>query len=427
MKSCVQTVAAKKRAKCLFLRQMTAPKDIRIDDFTYALPDERIAHYPLALRDSSKLLVYDNGAVQHSQYNAIAQLLPAETLLVFNNTKVVQARLHFRKPTGGLVEIFCLEPAGQNDITLAMAQTGTVDWTCMVGGAKKWKEGLLHLDFEIDGKQFNVTAEKIDQIKSAFVIRLCWEPTELSFSEVLTYAGQLPLPPYMNRQAEADDLERYQTVYAKHNGSVAAPTAGLHFTPTVIADLQAKNIAVEYTTLHVGAGTFRPVKADQMADHDMHYEHLQIDADFLVRLCAQKGPIGAVGTTSLRTLESLYWLGVKVAHGHTDLNLHQWEPYELDASNISAFEAIQQLLSHLKKQGKTQLITKTQLLIAPGYQFKMVDILVTNFHQPKSTLLLLVAAFVGTTWRSIYDTALSSDYRFLSYGDGCLLFRSNKQ
>lgn len=405
---------------------MIAPRDIRINDFTYNLPDDKIAHYPLDKRDSSKLLVYNNGDVQHLHYNAIADELPAETLLVFNNTKVVQARLHFRKPTGGLVEIFCLEPAGQNDITKAMAQTGTVDWTCMVGGAKKWKEGLLHLDFEVNGQQFNVTAEKMDQLKSAFVIRLRWEPKELSFSEVLTYAGQLPLPPYMNRQAEADDLERYQTVYAKHNGSVAAPTAGLHFTQHVFEKLQAKNIEVAYTTLHVGAGTFRPVKADQMADHDMHYEHLQVDADFLRRLIAQKGPLGAVGTTSLRTLESLYWLGVKVAHKHTDLTLHQWEPYELDASNISAAEALQHLLSYLEEQGKTQLLTKTQLLIAPGYQFKMVDVLVTNFHQPQSTLLLLVAAFVGEQWRSIYDTALANDYRFLSYGDGCLLFRSTQ-
>ncbi len=409
---------------------MKAPKDIRISDFTYVLPDEKIAHYPLSNRDASKLLVFNEGDISHHHYKNLHEHLPSGTLLVLNDTKVVQARLHFRKPTGGLVEIFCLEPKGQQDITQAMAQSESVDWTCMVGGAKKWKDGLLHLTLEGSDIDLNVSAEKIEQQKSAYTIRMKWEPSHLSFSEVLDLAGQLPLPPYMNRKAEASDLERYQTVYAKFDGSVAAPTAGLHFTDNVFSSLKENGVEIAHTTLHVGAGTFRPVKAEQMENHDMHFEQIQVDVALLHKLRDQSGPLGAVGTTSLRTLETLYWIGVKLYHkpslAANELTVTQWEPYELSTDGISSKDAIEAIIKYLKTKNTSQLITKTQLLIAPGYRFRMVDLLVTNFHQPHSTLLLLVAAFAGKEWKAIYDSALSENYRFLSYGDGCLLFRKSE-
>lgn len=410
---------------------MSSPRNISINDYTYDLPEEKIAQYPLPKRDESKLLIYDNGEISDSQYKSLDTLLQPDALVVFNNTRVVRARLRFRKPTGGGVEIFCLEPYGKADITQAMAQTESVDWTCMVGGAKKWKEGLLYLTLEVDGKELEVTAEKLEVLTSAFVIRLRWNNTEMAFSDVLHHVGKLPLPPYMNRDAEESDLERYQTVYAEHKGSVAAPTAGLHFTDDLLHRMNNKGIQTAYTTLHVGAGTFRPVKAENMDGHDMHYEHLQIDLALIEQLINAKGPIGAVGTTSLRTLESLYWMGSKVnANPETqraELTVTQWEPYEKLDGNLSRTEALQALAEYIRAQNKTRIFTKTQLLIAPGYTFRTIDFLITNFHQPQSTLLLLVSAFIGDDWRKVYNHALANDYRFLSYGDGCLLQRRERR
>lgn len=405
---------------------MTDPKNISIQDYTYTLPEERIARYPLPQRDASKLLLYRNGEISEDIYKNLPAHLPADSLLVFNNTKVVEARLLFQKPTGGVIEIFCLEPHAQYaDITTAMLQKGKVLWHCLVGGASKWKPGQV-LKKEITGADSIITlqARYTEKLPGSFVIELKWEPAHLSFAELLHHAGAVPLPPYIKRAAEESDKERYQTVYAHTDGSVAAPTAGLHFTEQIFADLKSKNIQIEFVTLHVGAGTFKPVKSDTMEGHDMHAEWIDVSATFIEQLIEslQKNII-AVGTTSLRTIESLYWLGRKPERNSGVLTLHQWEPYEMTDKNITTQEALSQLLSWMKKNKLTRLIAKTQLLIAPGYDFKIVKGLITNFHQPQSTLLLLVAALTGSDWKKIYDYALEHNFRFLSYGDGSLLWR----
>lgn len=405
------------------------PKHLSIAGFTYDLPPERIAKYPLEERDNSKLLVYKSGKITTSSYSSIAEFLPEGSLLVFNNTKVVEARLLFQKPTGGVIEIFCLEPDDQyTDITSAMLQKGNVKWKCLVGGASKWKHGMkLQKEVFENGKTFIVEAAIAGRLSDSFIIELSWQPQELSFAEILHLAGFIPLPPYLHRDVEEEDKNRYQTIYAKHEGSVAAPTAGLHFTDAVFEKLAAKNIQKEFVTLHVGAGTFKPVKAETMDEHEMHAEFIDVSAETIERLVNHLDKtIVAVGTTSLRTIETLFWMGVKVTRkpesSFDEITIHQWDPYEIEQTNVAAIDALNNLLQWMSKKGLKRILSKTQILIAPGYQLKIAKGIITNFHQPQSTLLLLVAAIVGEQWKSIYQYAMDNDFRFLSYGDGCLLW-----
>ncbi|MFZ6024783.1 MAG: S-adenosylmethionine:tRNA ribosyltransferase-isomerase [Bacteroidota bacterium] len=411
---------------------MKHPKDLSILDFTYDLPDERIARYPLAERDQSKLLVYRNQQITSAAYYNLPSLLPANSLLVFNNTKVVEARLYFKKETGSVIEIFCLEPDDRYpDITTAMLQKQEVYWKCLVGAAKKWKESLLSLSFVYHGTPVSLNAEKSEQVQDYYIISFKWDNPDISFADVLHAAGNLPLPPYMNRAAETADHERYQTVYAKHDGSVAAPTAGLHFTESLIESLNAADIHTTFVTLHVGAGTFKPVKAQLMQHHDMHAEFIDVSVDTIQEIISHLAEnIVAVGTTSLRTLESLYWLGVKIIQNpgisSSALTVHQWDPYETDIT-IDSLTALNALLQWMTTKKIQRVITKTSIIVAPGYRFRIINGLITNFHQPQSTLLLLVAAITGADWKKIYDHALHHEFRFLSYGDGCLLWCSGQE
>lgn len=412
---------------------MKHPSTLSIQDFEYELPTNRIARYPLAERDASKLLVYQKGKISQTSYAKIASEIPANSLLVFNNTRVVEARLLFSKETGGIIEVFCLEPGSQYpDITTAMAQRGKVYWKCLVGGAKKWKEGKLSCNITHHGKSVQIEVEKSEQLNDYFILQFNWSAPELNFAEILHAAGAIPLPPYLNRATEESDKERYQTIYAKKKGSVAAPTAGLHFTDTVFNELKNKDIDTTYVTLHVGAGTFKPVKADTMQDHEMHAEFIEVTPTTIQQLINQlKEGIIAVGTTSLRTIESLYWLGVKTCLdpkiSKENLTLLQWEAYELAQHQTDVKTALKALMKWLDYQQIPKLITKTQIIIAPGYQFKIAKGLITNFHQPKSTLLLLVAAITGDDWRKIYEYAMENEFRFLSYGDGSLLWINEKK
>lgn len=408
---------------------MTDPRTLSIKDFTYSLPEERIAKYPLAERDASKLLIYKDGIISEDIYSNIADRIPANSLLVFNDTKVVEARLLFQKPTGGVIEIFCLEPHEQYpDITTAMLQHEKVLWHCLIGGASKWKHGqILEKKIIHHSKELLLHARYVGKAGDSFVIELSWNDPDLSFAEVLHLFGAIPLPPYIKRNVEASDAERYQTVYAHHDGSVAAPTAGLHFTRSIFKKLQEKNIDKDFVTLHVGAGTFKPVKSDTMQNHEMHAEHFTVSKSLIQSLLDHLDKkIVAVGTTSLRTLESLYWLGVKqsiVDSRESIVEITQWEVYENNQQAISSKEALNNLIKWMDKKGFDKLTAKTKIMIAPGYQFKIVNGLVTNFHQPQSTLLLLVAAFIGDNWRRVYDYASDNNFRFLSYGDGTLLWR----
>jgi len=402
------------------------PRNIRIHDYSYFLPEEKIARYPVATRDSSKLLIYKAGNIQEDVYKNIASHLPENAHIIFNDTKVIEARLHFQKPTGGVIEIFCLEPSDQYpDITTAMTQHSTVLWNCLIGGASKWKHGMiLEKKLKTLGNEVILTARIHAREKDTFIIEFNWTPPTFAFAEVLHMAGAIPLPPYIKREAEPDDAERYQTIYARESGSVAAPTAGLHFSPAIFSELESKRIKTDFITLHVGAGTFKPVKSETMDAHEMHPEFFEVGIEFIQSLLSSRERI-AVGTTTARTLESIYWLGVKTIQDPEidlqQLHLEQWEAYDLP-QNISVEDAITHLLDWMKKNQFDNLITKTKLLIAPGYQIRIFNILVTNFHQPESTLLLLVAAVAGKDWRKIYDHALQHEYRFLSYGDGCLIY-----
>lgn len=405
------------------------PKEISIKDFTYDLPEHLIAKYPLPNRDASRLLIWKNEQIIEDIYRNLDQYLPSNSLLVFNNTRVVAARLLFQKPTGATIEIFCLEPHHKYpDITTAMSTTGSVTWICLVGGASKWKPGaILEKKIPHGNSELILHATYIEKIQDSFAIELSWNEPGLSFAEVLHLAGVMPLPPYIKRKAEQEDEERYQTIYAKHEGSVAAPTAGLHFTDELFMKLNAKNITRSFVTLHVGAGTFQPVKSDTLGEHPMHIEFIDVTVESIRNLIAHIDThITAVGTTSLRTIESLYWLGCKVLNEPEihpeELTVKQWDAYELKG-DISSKTALEALLQYLESKGLPRLLTRTQLLIAPGYTIRIPHALVTNFHQPQSTLLLLVAAFAGPEWKEIYSYALSKEFRFLSYGDGCLLFR----
>lgn len=403
------------------------PKDIKIEAYNYTLPEEKIAAFPLSERDSSKLLVYKAAHIDDRQFNMIATYLPEDTLLVYNQTKVVHARLLFKKPTGGKVEVFCLEPdARYPDVPSAMLRTGTVYWKCFLGGASKWKEGLLVLETE----DFIMHAERVTQEDGAWVLKLSWTDPLLSFAEVLHKAGKVPLPPYLNREATAADEATYQSIFAKEEGSVAAPTASLHFTPGVLESIANRGIETLSVTLHVGAGTFKPVKSVTMQDHEMHAEWLEVSKAQLTALARhleEQKTLVAVGTTSCRTLESLYWIGVQLINGvvieNGSVAVTQWLPYESGFEAVAAAESIKAVIRHLELIQSDKLVVKTQIIIAPGYEFKIVNGLITNFHQPESTLLLLVSALIGEDWKVVYNHALNNNYRFLSYGDSSLLWR----
>ncbi|WP_321298695.1 S-adenosylmethionine:tRNA ribosyltransferase-isomerase [Marinifilum fragile] len=398
-------------------------QQIEIVNFTYDLPDHRIAKHPLQNRDLSKLLIYRNGEINESVFNQLPDEIEVGTKMVYNNTKVIQARLIFHKETGARVEIFCLEPLNPADYNLAFQATQKSTWKCIVGNSKKWKSGVLSMPFFVGDTEYQLQAERIQLLDGAQEIQFSWNHEELSFSEVLEQTGKIPIPPYLNRDTEEGDLIRYQTVYSKYEGSVAAPTAGLHFTDKVFAEMDAKGIEREELTLHVGAGTFKPVKSEHIGDHEMHTEHIQVTAESLRSIAAAKNGVIAVGTTSVRTLESLYWMGVKILTETEDPKLlKQWEAYQLPKHH-TVEESFQAICSYMEENEISLFNAATQIIIAPGYDFKVIKGLVTNFHQPQSTLLLLISALVGEDWRKIYQYALENEFRFLSYGDSSLLMK----
>ncbi|BBE19743.1 s-adenosylmethionine [Aquipluma nitroreducens] len=401
---------------------------ISISDYAYDLPDEKIAKYPLDERDQSKLLVWKNGLIQDSQFENLPEFLPSNSLLIFNNTKVIRARLHFQKETGAKIELFCLDPVDPSDYQIAFQTTQSCVWKCMIGNQKKWKGDRLRKIITIDETEIELCAEQTDPENNKSLIQFSWNNPDFEFSRIIESAGSLPIPPYLNRETEQSDLERYQTVYSKIKGSVAAPTAGLHFTDKVFSHLTEDGHEMAELTLHVGAGTFQPVKSEILSGHEMHSEHLYISRDFLKKLIGHSGKKIAVGTTSVRTLESLYWLGLQ-AHQNpemsiSDLKVTQWEAYQAETSSIEANIALQALIQLLERNQAEYLSASTQIIIAPGYQFRIVDGLITNFHQPQSTLLLLISAYLGDEWQTIYDHALTNNYRFLSYGDSNLYLKS---
>ena len=399
-------------------------KHIKISDYNYPLPDDRIAKFPLAERDHSKLLIYQQGKVGEDIFYRLPNYLPKGALMVFNNTKVIQARLHFRKETGALIEVFLLEPAAPADYELMFQTTAKCSWLCLVGNLKKWKEGTLRRAFSIKGEQLTFSATRIGEQGTSLLVRFEWDNDRVSFAEILEAVGELPIPPYLNRDTQESDKTTYQTVYSKIKGSVAAPTAGLHFTEDVLADIDAHGIEREELTLHVGAGTFKPVKSEEIDGHEMHTEYISVRKQTIEKLIQHHAEAIAVGTTSVRTLESLYYMGVYVAT-HPDateeeLHVCQWTPYEVP-STMPSVDALQHLKEWMDRHGLKTLHSSTQIIIAPGYEYRIVKMLVTNFHQPQSTLLLLVSAFLHGDWRKVYDYALAHDFRFLSYGDSCLL------
>lgn len=401
---------------------MEAPKGIAIEEYDYALPNERIAKFPLANRDESKLLVYKNDRFEESVFNRLPDYLADDTLLVFNNTKVIHARLFFRKETGSLIEIFCLEPHDMA-ISSAFEQRQHSTWLCFVGNNKKWKNGRLSRSMIIDGKDVTLTVDRKYAVSNAWVVDFEWNDSELSFAHIIEHFGVIPLPPYLNREAVDSDKQRYQTVYAKHEGSVAAPTAGLHFSTSVFDKLESKGIAKEFVTLHVGAGTFKPVDSATIGNHEMHIEKVEVSKQNIIHLLEYVSKtIIPVGTTSVRTLESVYWFGVKLGIDATIEQMHisQWEPYELADYALSAEDALHNVLDFMDRNAIDTLYGDTQLMIAPGYKYRLVKGIITNFHQPKSTLLLLVSALIGDKWKEGYNYALQHDFRFLSYGDSCL-------
>ena len=421
-------------------------KEIHISDYNYALPDERIAKFPMKERDHSKLLIYNKGEVGEDVFYNLPNYLPKGALMVFNNTKVIQARMHFRKETGALIEVFLLEPAEPSDYELMFQTSGRCAWYCLVGNLKKWKEGTLEIKdarLKMNDEPFRLTAKRLGEHGTSHLIEFEWTGG-MSFAEVIDAVGELPIPPYLNRKTQESDKTTYQTVYSKIKGSVAAPTAGLHFTKNVLEAIDAHGIEREEVTLHVGAGTFKPVKSELIADHEMHTEFFSVRRETIEKLIRHQGQAIAVGTTSVRTLESLYYMGLKVMANpdieEEQLHVRQWEPYEAEASlnpserrdlptdsegepslSGSSVRALRALLDWMDRHELNVLHSSTQIIIAPGYDYKIVKMLVTNFHQPQSTLLLLVSAFVKGDWRRIYDYALAHDFRFLSYGDSSLL------
>lgn len=416
---------------------MINPRNIEIKSYDYNLPDERIAKYPLEERDKSKLLIYKNRGISERHFYNLPEEIPADSLIVFNNTKVIQARLHFRKETGALIEVFCLEPELPRDYQQNFSCEHECTWTCLVGNSKKWKDGALSQTITVDDTEVVLSCERIGESGASQKIHFFWDKP-VSFAKILDAIGELPIPPYLNRETEEKDKQTYQTVYSRIKGSVAAPTAGLHFTEKELQALRDKNVDLEYITLHVGAGTFKPVKSETIEGHDMHTEFISVPRkvieNILNHLKSSAAPLVAVGTTSVRTLESLFYIGYKLsqnpdAHAE-ELVVHQWEPYDISYS-LSTIEALENILTYLERTGEENLVTATQILIAPGFQFRLVKTIVTNFHMPQSTLLLLVSAFVdgdsleGPNWHNIYKYAMEHDFRFLSYGDSSILFHDN--
>lgn len=408
---------------------------IYIDSFDYPLPDERIAKFPLPRRDDSKLLLYKNRTISESKFSNIAEFLPENCLLVYNNTRVIQARLIFHKSTGARIEVFCLEPITPSDYALSLGANKECVWKCMVGNLNKWKEGTLSKAIKVGGEMCNLSVERISTEANTHEIHFSWDNENVHFGDILENAGELPIPPYLHRKTEESDLTTYQTVYSKIKGSVAAPTAGLHFTPEVFETLNAKNIETDELTLHVGAGTFQPVKTEIINDHHMHTEVISVQKSTIEHLLSKLGNVIAVGTTSVRTIESLYYIGKNLSptlfkgeaesvkqNGGELFHVSQWQPYQ-QSEDIPTEEALQNILDYLESNNLTTLHAATQIMIKPGYQFRIVNGIITNFHQPKSTLLLLVSAFVDGNWMEIYDYALANDFRFLSYGDSSLLLK----
>jgi S-adenosylmethionine:tRNA ribosyltransferase-isomerase len=408
---------------------MKLPENISqlsIDEFDYELPDERIAKYPLENRDQSKLLIWKDQVISDDHFFNLADWIPEKSLLIFNNTKVIRARLLFKKDTGANIEIFILEPVSPADYAQNFQQTHQCSWNCVVGNLKKWKGGKLELTVSVGDKIISLKAEKKEIAGNSCTIEFSWNDDQITFSELLEAAGNIPIPPYLHRESEEVDKTRYQTIYSKIKGSVAAPTAGLHFTENVFKSINKKGISTAELTLHVGAGTFQPVKSLQVESHEMHTEHFLVQRSFIETLIKHQGPVIAVGTTSVRTLESLYWLGVK-AFNNLDINseelsVTQWEPYQ-NQLQISKETSLESLLYFMEKNGLDQINSSTQIIIVPGYEFNIIDGMLTNFHQPKSTLLLLISAFTGNYWKTIYQHALENDYRFLSYGDSNLYLK----
>ena len=401
-----------------------SPKHIKIKDFNYPLPQERIAKYPLKSRDQSKLLVYNKGIIEEDQFENIGSYLSAGDLVIFNNTRVIQARLHFKKDTGAVIEVFCLEPYMPSDYNLSFQQTSRCAWLCMLGNSKRWKSGPLTRTITIGDKAIELTALRGEVVGTSHVVEFSWNDSSVTFADILDYFGELPIPPYLNRDTEEGDKSTYQTVYSKIKGSVAAPTAGLHFTPAVLDQLRAIQVALDEVTLHVGAGTFRPVKSDEIIDHDMHTEHISVNRATIENIINHGSKVIAVGTTSVRTLESLYQMGVALVGNpnltEEELHVSQWQPYESEVE-ISSVDALKAILKFMDQHQLDILHGSTQIIIAPGYKYQVVKAMITNFHQPQSTLLLLVSAFVDGNWETIYDYALAHDFRFLSYGDSSLL------
>lgn len=398
-------------------------QEIAIAEYDYPLPDERIAKYPLAERDTSKLLLYKGGEIREEKFANLPAFIPQGALMVFNNTRVIQARLRFRKETGAQIEVFCLEPQQPADYQLMFQETKECVWQCLVGNSSRWKSGVLSQVINIDGVDVALSVERVSSADGVNLVRFFWDGG-FTFAELLEAAGELPIPPYLNRKTEESDMNTYQTVYSKVKGSVAAPTAGLHFTPAVLGALDAAGVQRGEVTLHVGAGTFKPVKSELIADHEMHEEYIEVQRGLIERLVAAGGAAVAVGTTSVRTLESLYFLGEKVSENpcieESELCVGQWEPYNREHT-LPTVEALTALLQWLDAKGLERVHSHTRIMIAPGYTFRIVKAIVTNFHQPKSTLLLLVSAFIGGNWRRVYDYALENGFRFLSYGDSSLL------
>jgi S-adenosylmethionine:tRNA ribosyltransferase-isomerase len=402
------------------------PKHIHISDYDYPLPDERIAKFPLPERDHSKLLLYRHGELSDDIFTSLPKYIDSGELMIFNNTKVIQARLHFRKETGALIEIFCLEPIEPADYAMNFQQTDHAGWLCLIGNQKKWKEGDLHRSIEVKGRTVTLTAHRMETRGTSHHIDFEWDDREVTFADILEVFGELPIPPYLNRATEESDKVNYQTVYSKIKGSVAAPTAGLHFTERVLDALRAKGVELEELTLHVGAGTFKPVKSEEIEGHEMHTEWISVSRHTIERIIAHGGQVIAVGTTSVRTLETLYYIGVvlqdKPDADEEDLYIRQWQPYELPAEKeLPTVQALQNIVDYMNRHGMDVLHSCTQIIIAPGYTYHVVQKMITNFHQPKSTLLLLVSAFVHGNWRTIYKYALANGFRFLSYGDSSLL------
>lgn len=401
-------------------------KEIKIDEYNYPLPDNRIALYPVKKRDESKLLVLDKD-ISHDSFLNLSNYLPQDNLLVFNNTKVIQARILFQKETGAQIEIFCLEPHIPSDYNHAFQAKNVSQWKCIVGNSKKWKSGLISAKFNLSGTEFTLTAKRIEKTEKESIIEFAWTNNN-AFGEVLETIGKTPIPPYIKRNSEVIDKERYQTIYSKFKGSVAAPTAGLHFTDEIFAKLKSINIQTEEVTLHVGAGTFQPVKSENIGNHPMHTEHFLVSISTINNLLKNENNIISVGTTTVRTLESIYWFGVKALINKLEEEpfLSQWEVYDLP-QDVSFSDSLNALKSVLNKRGNEKMEACTQIMIVPGYQYRVTNHLITNFHQPRSTLLLLVGAAIGNKWKEVYDYALKNDFRFLSYGDSCLFLNINKK